>query len=196
MASWFKCDCGQNIPTNVFSGSGVRFVVAEEHLESDLSQASPKELARALVLDSPQLLACGACGRLHVFDVKGLSPARTYVPAGAPALNLVVLRCSDIEQSRRFYAALGLSLRDEQHGDGPKHYSVTLGGVVLELYPSDGSPSTGVRLGLALSATHAAIHEALALGGKVVRRSGAAESKSRVVLRDPDGHVLDIALLA
>src|SRR6185436_14374387 len=65
-----------------------------------------------------------------------------------PALAYVVLRCSDLERSRRFYEALGLALRAEQHGAGATHYSMTLGDVVIELYPVQAEPSVGVRVGL------------------------------------------------
>ena len=41
-------------------------------------------------------------------------------------LSLVVLRCADLERTRRFYEALGLTLMPEQHGSGPRHYSARL----------------------------------------------------------------------
>jgi catechol 2,3-dioxygenase-like lactoylglutathione lyase family enzyme len=45
-----------------------------------------------------------------------------------PALTLVVVRCRDLEQSRRFYQAISLILTAEQHGTGPLHYSNQTGG--------------------------------------------------------------------
>jgi catechol 2,3-dioxygenase-like lactoylglutathione lyase family enzyme len=38
-------------------------------------------------------------------------------------LDHVVLRCADLERSRAFYEALGLTVVPEQHGAGPAHFS-------------------------------------------------------------------------
>jgi hypothetical protein len=67
------------------------------------------------------------------------------------ALSLLVLRCSNVAASRRFYEAIGLTFREEQHEGGPAHWSCDLDGVVLELYPAgERIPSVG-RLGLVVS---------------------------------------------
>ena len=50
-------------------------------------------------------------------------------------LNLLVLRCKEIEVTKRFYKKLGVEFIKEQHGKGPVHYSCDVGGVLLELYP-------------------------------------------------------------
>ena len=50
-------------------------------------------------------------------------------------LNLLVLRCKNIESSKNFYKKLGLKFIKEQHGKGTVHYSAYVGKVVLELYP-------------------------------------------------------------
>jgi catechol 2,3-dioxygenase-like lactoylglutathione lyase family enzyme len=55
----------------------------------------------------------------------------------ATRLRTLVLRCSDIDRSQRFYSALGLVFEFERHGNGPGHYSTDVGGLVLELYPVD-----------------------------------------------------------
>ena len=64
-------------------------------------------------------------------------------------LNLLVLRCRDIEATRPFYTQLGLTFTREQHGSGPVHYSTYLGGLLLELYPTNGEPDN-VRLGFSI----------------------------------------------
>jgi catechol 2,3-dioxygenase-like lactoylglutathione lyase family enzyme len=48
-------------------------------------------------------------------------------------LTLIVLGCVDLELSRRFYEALGMSFVEEKHGSGPHHYACTLAETVLEL---------------------------------------------------------------
>ena len=102
-----------------------------------------------------------------------------------PGLTLVVLRCADLERSRRFYEALGLELTPEQHGSGPRHYAARLGQTVLELYPDASGSTRGLRLGLQLVDLPAAIYALAEIG--VVPRSG-----SPPTLDDPDGHRLEL----
>jgi len=97
-------------------------------------------------------------------------------------LAYVVLRCADLERSRRFYESIGLQLVAEQHGKGAQHYSAEIGGVVLELYPLSGRPTSGLRLGLVVSDLAGVIESVKALGMTVSR----ADASATVV--DPDGH--------
>ncbi len=64
-------------------------------------------------------------------------------------LNLLVLRCRDIEATRTFYTQLGLTFTREQHGNGPVHYSTYLGRLLLELYLTNGE-SDNIRLGFSV----------------------------------------------
>jgi catechol 2,3-dioxygenase-like lactoylglutathione lyase family enzyme len=106
------------------------------------------------------------------------------------ALTLIVLRCADVERSRKFYEALGLVGVAEQHGQGPLHYSITIGQTVLELYPRRGAGSRGLRFGLLVSDVAAAASVVERAGGKVVRAE-AAQIPSAVV-EDPDGHTIEL----
>jgi len=45
--------------------------------------------------------------------------------------NILVLRCLDLDTSRRFYEALGLTFTEEQHGKGSIHYACEFGGWCL-----------------------------------------------------------------
>jgi hypothetical protein len=75
-----------------------------------------------------------------------------------PAVNLIVLRCTDLEMASVFYRALGLTLTPEKHGDGPNHFSCTLGDIVVELYPTGRQGGTsGLRLGLVVADVQAAV---------------------------------------
>jgi lactoylglutathione lyase len=103
----------------------------------------------------------------------------------ASGLTLVVLRCADLERSRRFYEAIGLTLMPEQHGAGPRHYSARVGKTVLEFYPDASGSTRGLRLGIELVDLAAAV-SALARVG-VIPRSGAP-----VTIDDPDGHRLEL----
>src|SRR5690606_35870227 len=50
---------------------------------------------------------------------------------------LLVLRCADIDASRAFYEALGAHFVEAKHGEGPRHYAATLGGITHELYQGE-----------------------------------------------------------
>lgn len=65
-------------------------------------------------------------------------------------LNLLVLRCADIQLSKAFYENLGLSFDKEKHGNGPEHYATCMNdGLVIELYPAtERFPVDHCRLGV------------------------------------------------
>jgi catechol 2,3-dioxygenase-like lactoylglutathione lyase family enzyme len=69
--------------------------------------------------------------------------------ASPPALNLVVIRSSDVERAHEFYSAMGLLMSRDSHGSGPIHYVAVVCGLVFEIYPlsSGQPPTTGTRLG-------------------------------------------------
>ncbi|QLQ33687.1 MAG: hypothetical protein HZT40_21085 [Candidatus Thiothrix singaporensis] len=46
-------------------------------------------------------------------------------------LNLLVLRCRDINASRIFYGQLGMQFVQEQHGSGSVHYAAVFNGMVF-----------------------------------------------------------------
>jgi predicted enzyme related to lactoylglutathione lyase len=106
-------------------------------------------------------------------------------------LSLLVLRASDLERTRTFYAALGLSFTREQHGSGPVHYACVLGEVVLELYPRRDASAAhdDTRVGLRVDDAAGAIAAAVAAGGSVHR---AVDATGRAVLVDPDGRHVDL----
>jgi len=51
------------------------------------------------------------------------------------ALNLIVLRSSDMPRAAEFYSRMGLEFTRHQHGSGPERSAAELGGSVFELYP-------------------------------------------------------------
>ncbi|APR81072.1 Hypothetical protein A7982_06419 [Minicystis rosea] len=104
-----------------------------------------------------------------------------------PRLTYLVLRCADLEASRRFYEVLGFTVTPEQHGTGPQHHACRAGDVVLELYALGAEKSTGARLGLVVEDVEHAIFAVREAGGAIVR-AGVDEA----VLRDPDGHTLHL----
>lgn len=114
--------------------------------------------------------------------------------APPPALNLVVIRSTDIERAQRFYAAMGLPLARESHGAGPSHYVSAVGGLVFEIYPMAAGqpPTTGTRLGFQVDAVDALIPGLVEAGGSVVVAAGDVPGGRRAVVSDPDGHRVEL----
>ena len=106
-------------------------------------------------------------------------------------LEYFVLRCHDLEQSRAFYEAIGLRPVSEQHGKGAQHYACDLGGIVLELYPSSGRASFGVRVGLCVASVSATL-EAVRRAGGEIRRVHLDSPRASAVVLDPDGHEIHL----
>jgi predicted enzyme related to lactoylglutathione lyase len=109
-------------------------------------------------------------------------------------LNLLVLKTRDVERLRGFYSLLGLSFREEKHGEGPTHFSARVGELVFELYPLPASApqvEDGVRLGFAVAELDAVLRR-LEGSGAVVRGARETEWGRRAVLRDPDGRRVEV----
>ncbi|NJN74484.1 MAG: hypothetical protein HC799_17675 [Limnothrix sp. RL_2_0] len=85
---------------------------------------------------------------------------------------------SDLQTSFEFYRDLGFELTAEQHGNGAKHYSFSVGDITFEIYPAKNGAVSRIRLGIKVSAS-----------SKLVEFLGAEERK---LLRDPDGNVLEL----
>lgn len=104
-------------------------------------------------------------------------------------LSLVVIRVVDLAASRRFYEQLGLEFQREQHGSGPEHLSTVIGGTVVELYPVGSGPSTkGLRLGFVV----ADLTQIAATCGASVIEDIERDGQRVVLVRDPDGHKLEL----
>ncbi len=106
---------------------------------------------------------------------------------------LIVIRASDIERAVKFYAAMGCNFVTERHGNGPEHLAAEINGVVFEIYPVGNQPVTvGVRLGFkvaSLATTVAALEMAV---GIVQSPPTDGPWGLRAVLRDPEGHIVEI----
>ena len=107
-------------------------------------------------------------------------------------LTLLVLRCGDLDASRRFYSALGLVLTTEQHASGPVHSSGQLGPTVLELYPAQ-STTTSTRLGIAVPSVATALAALRSLGGRIDREP--TPEHGSCLVRDPDGNAVELTQL-
>jgi hypothetical protein len=110
-----------------------------------------------------------------------------------PSLKLLVLKSPSLEQLLPFYEALGIAFQREQHGNGPVHYSATLGEVVLELYPlaDDAAPDTTTRLGIKVADLSAVLAK-LANLGMTASAPRDAGWGLRTVVQDPDGRTVEL----
>lgn len=90
-------------------------------------------------------------------------------------LNYVVIYASDLRRSSEFYRQLGFELTEEKHGNGPKHYSLSVGDIVVEIYPTKNSDVSRIRLGIVADEN-----------SNLVELFG---SDDRRLVADPDGNV-------
>jgi len=109
-----------------------------------------------------------------------------------PRLNLLVLRCRDLDASRAFYEHLGFSFAEHVHDSGPRHYAAETPDFVLELYPAasaDSADQTG--LGFAVPDLHA-LHARLTTAGLAPGPIKDNPWGHTFVLRDPDRRRIEI----
>jgi len=102
-------------------------------------------------------------------------------------INLLVLRCKDIEVTKRFYEKLGFEFIKEQHGKSPVHYSCDVGGVLLELYPlKEELPLEQSRLGFSVELKYMEAMQNEMLS------SYEFDGIEVMVVQDPDGRKIEL----
>ena len=109
------------------------------------------------------------------------------------SLNLLVLRCRDLERSRAFYEHFGLHFAKHAHGAGPEHYSHEDARGVFELYPSKRSADAPDQTGLGFAVSDLrAVHAALAACGFAPAAVTDNPWGTTFVVRDPDGRRVEV----
>jgi len=106
-------------------------------------------------------------------------------------LNLLVLRCRDMEASRRFYEMLGLCFEKHRHGSGPEHYACE-GSVVIELYPNSEPDRDRTGVGFSVGNLEAT-RTALITAGIAAKETVENPWGLSFVARDPDGRRVEIS---
>ena len=105
-------------------------------------------------------------------------------------LNLLVLRCKNIERSKSFYELFGMAFVKEQHGNGPQHYSFTDDSGTFELYPAEGAvDQTGLGF---TSGDLEGLHMLLRRNQFAPREIRDTELGRMFVCRDPDGRRIEV----
>ena len=107
-------------------------------------------------------------------------------------LNLLVLRCRDVDAAGRFYTCLGMTFDRHRHGTGPEHLGADDAAGVLELYPlaAGGSVDTA-GLGFAVADLTAAAARFTAAGFAPGEPADRPWGRTFVV-RDPDGRRVEV----
>lgn len=109
------------------------------------------------------------------------------------ALNLLVLRCRDLERSRAFYEQFGLCFAKHAHGAGPEHYAHEDDRGVLELYPAKSTADVVDQTGLGFAVSDlVAAQAALAACGFAPGAIMDNPWGTTFVVRDPDGRRVEV----
>lgn len=107
-------------------------------------------------------------------------------------LNLLVLRSSDIEATRRFYEMIGFAFERHAHGSGPEHYASEDEAGVFEIYPA--TQAAGVdQVGLGfVTADLEGDQERLLAAGFASQPIRSNPWGRTFVIRDPDGRRVEV----
>ena len=111
-----------------------------------------------------------------------------------PTPNLLVIRSPDIERAVAFYQTLGMQFELHSHGKGPKHYASETSGFVFEIYPqrNDSAVTTNTRLGFSVESVDRSLELLAELNVEVVSPAKDSEWGRRAVVRDLDGHTVEL----
>ncbi len=102
-------------------------------------------------------------------------------------LNLLVLRCKNVEITKAFYEKLGLTFIKEKHGKGVEHYSTYVGALVLELYPlKEDTEIEQSRLGFSVATQYLNLMQSEMISSYMF------DGIEVMVLQDPDGRKVEL----
>lgn len=104
-------------------------------------------------------------------------------------VSFLVFYAEDVDETVRFYTALGLEFKGEQHGAGPRHYCCQLDNLALEIYPADeGDTHCGAEmLGILVDDLDEISLSLKAPEPYIISTSAPFGNGNRCVIRDPDG---------
>ena len=107
-------------------------------------------------------------------------------------LNLLFLRCRDVDASRAFYECLGMTFAKHRHGSGPEHYAHEDDRGVFELYPATpDAPADATGLGFGATDL-AATADRLRAAGFAPGPTADRPWGRTFVVRDPDGRRVEV----
>ena len=111
-----------------------------------------------------------------------------------PSINLVVLRSTDPSRAVTFYKLLGFTFTLHAHGNGPEHYSSEQNGFVFEIYPISNArySTTSTRIGFEVPDVDLSFELLIQLGAEHVSQPTDSEWGRRAVVKDLDGHTVEL----
>jgi lactoylglutathione lyase len=111
----------------------------------------------------------------------------------------LVLFAADADKTAGFYRAIGLELEHEDHGEGPVHFAIELGGVHFAIYPTeDGGRAPARRAagssfpGFYVQGLDEVTESLRRTGAPVLTEHERMPWGCRVVVEDPDGRAVEI----
>ena len=114
-------------------------------------------------------------------------------------ITLLVLRTTDLAQTRAFYETVGLAFVEEQHGNGPVHYACERDGMVIELYPGkpgsapDRRTAGATMIGFRVDHVDAVLANFRAMGAIILTEAQSSAWGQRAVVQDPDGRAIELS---
>jgi len=176
--------------TGVRSTSGLDKAVGQHWIydEIDIYQEAAFELC--VLFDDGEISIAA-----NDMTLEQVGDATTRVlPRRGAYLNLVVIRSEDIDKSVAFYNLIGRRFTKHRHCDGPEHYASDNHSAVFEIYPkTEKSGSTrATRLGFGVDDVDLVVDRLAAEGYTVVSPPADSEWGRRAVVRDPDGHKVEL----
>ena len=111
----------------------------------------------------------------------------------------LVLFASDVDAAARFYRALGVPLKDEDHGEGPVHFAAELGNVHFALYAAMDPGRAPERRtagasfpGVYVESLDDVMRDLTALGAPILTGHEVMPWGCRFVAEDPDGRAVEV----
>lgn len=111
----------------------------------------------------------------------------------------LVLFSAALDETARFYRALGIELEDEQHEGGPRHFACELGPVHFAIYAAEidgqapGRRTSGSDfLGFYVQSLEATATALAPTGAPVLSDHEHMPWGCRLVVQDPDGRAIEI----
>jgi len=110
-------------------------------------------------------------------------------------LKLLVIRTPDMLRLADFYKLLGFNFAYHKHGNSPYHYSATVDGTVIEIYPltkSQTEADKNLRLGFELDDFDGAIELLKENEVSFASEPSQADFGFMAVVVDPDGRRVEL----
>lgn len=109
---------------------------------------------------------------------------------------LIVVRTATIEKLVSFYTLLGFEFENQQHGNGPLHYSASVGKGVLEIYPlakGQSQADSNLRLGFRINNFENIINELKEAEVNFAMEPASTEDWGiMAIVIDPDGRKIEL----